>query len=109
MCDGVRNGAAFSGVPLAVINTPYVQRLGTKAGPIARWMLKGRRTKKVMRTIYALRTPFHDLLRRELKSPHDQLNWNMDKRGAHENPDAAEIDNRQRIAVIQQELNRPAM
>jgi nitronate monooxygenase len=45
-----------SGVPLAVINTPYVQRLGTKAGPIARWMLKGRRTKKVMRTIYALRS-----------------------------------------------------
>jgi nitronate monooxygenase len=45
-----------SGVPLAVINTPYVQRFGTKAGPIARWMLKGRRTKKVMRTLYALRS-----------------------------------------------------
>lgn len=45
-----------SGVPLAVINTPYVQRLGTRAGPLARWMLKGRRTKKLMRTIYALRS-----------------------------------------------------
>ncbi|MGE0554691.1 MAG: NAD(P)H-dependent flavin oxidoreductase [Gemmatimonadales bacterium] len=45
-----------SGVPLAVINTPYVQRLGTKAGPLARWMLKGRRTKRWMRTIYALRS-----------------------------------------------------
>jgi len=45
-----------SGVPLAVINTPYVQRLGTKAGPLARWMLRGRRTKRWMRTIYALRS-----------------------------------------------------
>jgi len=45
-----------SGVPLAVINTPYVQRLGTRAGPLARWMLKGRRTKRWMRTIYALRS-----------------------------------------------------
>lgn len=45
-----------SGVPLAVINTPYVERLGTRAGPLARWMLKGRRTKKLMRTLYALRS-----------------------------------------------------
>jgi nitronate monooxygenase len=45
-----------SGVPLAVINTPYVQRLGTRAGPLARWMLRGRRTKKLMRTLYALRS-----------------------------------------------------
>ena len=46
----------LTGVPVAVINTPYVQRLGTRAGPLARWMLKGRRTKKVMRSIYALRS-----------------------------------------------------
>jgi nitronate monooxygenase len=45
-----------SGVPLAVINTPYVQGIGTRAGPIARWMLRGRRTKRLMRTIYALRS-----------------------------------------------------
>jgi len=46
----------LTGVPVAVINTPYVQRLGTKAGPIARRMLRGRRTKHWMRTIYALRS-----------------------------------------------------
>ena len=46
----------LTGVPVAVINTPYVQRLGTRAGPLARWMLKGRRTKKVMRSLYALRS-----------------------------------------------------
>jgi nitronate monooxygenase len=45
-----------TGVPLAVINTPYVQRIGTRAGPIARWMLRGRKTKHLMRTVYALRS-----------------------------------------------------
>jgi nitronate monooxygenase len=45
-----------TGVPLAVINTPYVQRIGTRAGPIARMMLQGRRTKHLMRTIYAIRS-----------------------------------------------------
>jgi len=43
-----------TGVPLSVIETPYVQRLGQKAGPFARWMLSGRRRKKAMRTLYAL-------------------------------------------------------
>jgi nitronate monooxygenase len=43
-----------TGVPLAVIRTPYVERLGTRAGPFARWMLRGRRRKKLMRTLYAL-------------------------------------------------------
>lgn len=65
----------------------------------------------VQRTIYSLRTRFHELLRRELKSRHDQLDWNTDERAAHEDedPDAAEIDNRYRIAAIQQELNRSTM
>jgi nitronate monooxygenase len=44
-----------TGVPLAVIRTPYVERVGTRAGPFARWMLRGRRTKYLMRTIYGLR------------------------------------------------------
>jgi nitronate monooxygenase len=44
-----------TGVPLAVLRTPYVERVGTRAGPLARWMLRGRRTKYLMRTIYALR------------------------------------------------------
>ncbi|HEX7939709.1 MAG TPA: nitronate monooxygenase, partial [Gemmatimonadaceae bacterium] len=34
----------------------HVRRLGLKAGPIARWMLRGRRTKHWMRTIYALQS-----------------------------------------------------
>jgi nitronate monooxygenase len=46
----------ITGVPVAVINTPYVQRTGTKAGPLARRMLRGSRTKHWMRTFYALRS-----------------------------------------------------
>ncbi len=45
-----------TGVPLAVIRTPYVERVGTRAGPIARWLLRSRRTKHLMRTVYALRS-----------------------------------------------------
>ncbi|MFZ2492024.1 MAG: nitronate monooxygenase [Thermoanaerobaculia bacterium] len=44
----------LTGVPVAVIRNEHVARTGTKAGPIARWMLRGRKTKHWMRTIYAL-------------------------------------------------------
>jgi nitronate monooxygenase len=46
----------LTGVPVAVIDTPAVRRLGTKAGPIARFLLRGRRTKRWMRTLYGLRS-----------------------------------------------------
>lgn len=46
----------LTGVPVAVIENDYVRGLGTRAGPIARWMLRGRRTKHWMRSIYAIRS-----------------------------------------------------
>jgi nitronate monooxygenase len=46
----------ITGVPVSVIRTPYIERLGTKAGPFARWMLRGRRRKHWMRTLYALKS-----------------------------------------------------
>jgi nitronate monooxygenase len=46
----------ITGVPVSVIRTPYIERMGLRAGPIARWMLRGRRTKHWMRTIYTLRS-----------------------------------------------------
>jgi nitronate monooxygenase len=46
----------ITGVPVAVINTPYIQRMGTRAGPLARRLLRHRRTKHWMRTFYALRS-----------------------------------------------------
>ena len=46
----------LTGVPVAVINNEWVRRTGTNAGPIARWMLRGRKTKHWMRSIYAVRS-----------------------------------------------------
>ena len=44
----------ISGVPVAVIETPYVKKMGTHAGPIARRLLRHPRTKHWMRSFYSL-------------------------------------------------------
>jgi nitronate monooxygenase len=46
----------ISGVPVAVIRTPYIDKIGTKAGPIARQLLKHPRTKHWMRSLYSLQS-----------------------------------------------------
>ncbi len=46
----------ITGVPVAVIRTPYIDRIGLKAGPLVRWLLRGRRTKHWMRAFYALKS-----------------------------------------------------
>ena len=46
----------ITGVPVAVIRTPYIEKMGLAAGPISRWLLRHRRTKKYMRSMYALRS-----------------------------------------------------
>jgi nitronate monooxygenase len=45
----------LTGVPVAVLNTPWVQGLGLHSGPVARGLLRHRRTKHWMRTFYAVR------------------------------------------------------
>ena len=62
----------LTGVPVAVINNEYIRRLGTKSNPFARFMLRHRRTKYLMRSIYHLRS-----LRRLKKS-------SLSDRGANE-------------------------
>ncbi len=54
--DDIVLSERITGVPVAVIRTPYIERMGLKAGPAARWMLRHRRTKHLMRTLYALRS-----------------------------------------------------
>lgn len=44
----------ITGVPVAVIKTPYIDKIGTKAGPIARRLLAHRKTKHWMRMVYSL-------------------------------------------------------
>ncbi len=46
----------LTGVPVAVINNDYIRRLGTRAGPVARYMLRHRKMKYWMRSIYALQS-----------------------------------------------------
>ena len=46
----------ITGVPVAVINTPTIERMGLTAGPFAKWMLRGRKTKHWMRMWYALKS-----------------------------------------------------
>ena len=44
----------ISGVPVSVIKTPYVEKLGLKAGWLAKKLLQGRKTKHWMRTFYTV-------------------------------------------------------
>jgi nitronate monooxygenase len=46
----------ITGVPVAVLDTPFVRAVGLRAGPLARRLLQGRRTKHWMRSFYALRS-----------------------------------------------------
>lgn len=46
----------ISGVPVSIIRTPYVERTGTRAGPLAKRLLRGRRTRHWMRMLYALQS-----------------------------------------------------
>ncbi len=46
----------LSGVPCSVIRTPMIEEMGTEAGPIARWLLRNRKTRHWMRTLYTLKS-----------------------------------------------------
>ena len=46
----------ISGVPVAVINTPYIEKIGTKAGWFMRWMLRHRKLKHWARLWYTLKS-----------------------------------------------------
>ena len=63
----------LTGVPVAVLNTPYVQRVGTRAGRFERWMLSGRRRKHWMRSWYAVRSGFR--LKRDSLATHGRPDY----------------------------------
>jgi len=46
----------ITGVPVSIIRTPYIEQMGVQAGPLAKWMLRHRRTKHWMRTLYSLQS-----------------------------------------------------
>jgi len=94
----------LTGVSVAVINNDYVRRLGTRAGPIARWMLRGRKTKHWMRTIYAVRSLYR--LKKDLyKGAGAEEYWQAGKSvdGIHGVERAGDI-----VRKFGDALNRPA-
>ncbi len=67
----------ITGVPVSIIQTPYIKRIGIKAGPFARWMLQGSKTKHWMRMFYTIRSAFQlrsASLGNELSDKADQTN-----------------------------------
>ena len=46
----------ITGVPVSIIRTPWIERMGVHAGPLAKWLLRGRRTRHWMRTLYSLQS-----------------------------------------------------
>jgi nitronate monooxygenase len=97
----------ITGVPLAVLRTPHVDRVGLKAGPLARWMLRGRRTRYLMRTIYALRY-VRKLKRAVLGGGSSKDYWQAGKSvaGIHAVEPAGEIV--RRCAAAAETLHHPA-
>ena len=94
----------LTGVPVAVIRNAYVERLGTKAGWFARWMLQGRKTKHWMRTWYALRS-IRRLKKSLMTDDTSSEYWQAGKSvaGIHEVKPAAEI-----VREFAAALDRPA-
>ncbi len=82
----------LTGVPVAVIRTPYIDRIGTRIGPISRWLFRGRRTKKWMRTWYGLRS-FMSLRRSLNRGDAEKDYWQAGRSvaGIHSIEPAAEI------------------
>ncbi len=54
--DDVVWSERITGVPVAILRTPYVERTGTRAGWVARRLLRHERSKRLVRALYALRS-----------------------------------------------------
>jgi len=94
----------ITGVPVSLINTPHVAAMGVKAGPLARRMLRGNRSKHWMRMIYTLRSAFQ-LRRASLDESGERDFWQAGKSvaGIRRIEPAAEIVHRFRHAWLQME------
>jgi nitronate monooxygenase len=82
----------LTGVPVSVINNEYIRHLGTRASPIARFMLRHRKMKYWMRSIYAI-TSLRRLKNSSLTSAGANEYWQAGKSvaGIHSVETVAEI------------------
>ena len=67
----------LTGVPVAVLNTPWVRSLGLHSGRVARWLLRHPRTKHWMRSWYAIRAAMR--LKRSLHQDAPKDYWQAGK------------------------------
>jgi nitronate monooxygenase len=72
----------LSGTPVSVIDTPYIQNLGLKVGPIGSWMLHRSRLKYLARTVYYLKSMWR-LKRAVLDKTGRQEFWQAGKSVEH--------------------------
>jgi nitronate monooxygenase len=82
----------LTGLPVSVINNEYIRGLGTRAGPIARFMLRHRKMKYWMRSIYAM-TSLRRLKKASLSSAGANEYWQAGKSvaGIHSVETVAEV------------------
>jgi nitronate monooxygenase len=90
----------LTGVPVAVIRNAFIERYGSRAGPFARWMLRGHRRKHWMRAIYTLRSMrgLRGSLASESASGYWQAGMSVD--GIHSILPAGEIVRRYAAALM---------
>ncbi len=74
--DDVVLSEKLTGVPVSVLNTRYIRRMGLTAGPVARRLLRGSRTKHWMRLFYAVKSFWQ--LKRSLTDEEREL-WQAGK------------------------------
>ena len=74
--DDVVLSEKLTGVPVSVLNTPYIRRMGLRAGPLARRLLRSNRTKHWMRLFYAVKSFWQ--LKRSLTDEEREL-WQAGK------------------------------
>jgi nitronate monooxygenase len=68
----------LTGVPVAVINTDFIKRSGTRVGRFSRWMLTGSKTRHWMRLFFGLKSIWQ-LKRSSLDEQGDKDYWQAGK------------------------------
>ena len=98
----------LTGVPVAVLNTPYIKRMGLKAGPLAKRLLRGRRTKHWMRLLYTIKSFWQ--LKRSL-TDEDMEFWQAGKSvaGIRSIEPAGDLVARYGAALAEASIERPAI
>jgi nitronate monooxygenase len=74
--DDIVLSERITGVPLAVLDTPEIRRMGLRANAFERWLLRNPRTKHAMRTLFSVRSVFR--LRRGARDEASQV-WQAGK------------------------------